>query len=554
MPPLETKAKKWPTLGDQVCDWIEENLVHGPGDLRGRPVTLSEEQRFLVYRMYEVFPQGHPRAGRRRFKRVCISLAKGLAKTELAAFIAAAELSPTAPVRCGGFGRRGRPVGVAVVDPYIPMIAYTEEQSEDLAYGALRVILEASKVANDFDIGLERIMRVKGDGEAAPVATAPDARDGARTSFQHADETHRFKRRSRANVAHKTMLANIPKRRGADAWTLETTTAPAPGEGSVAEAAHNYARAVREGRASDPTFFFFHREAGQQIVKRADGSIDAAALREAVVEASGPAASWRDVESITAQWLAPEADHPYLERVWLNRLVRAGDKAFDLEAWRKLEMKGATIPRGALVTLGFDGSRADDATALVATDVETGLQQLLGLWERPEGPLGDEWRVPEADVDAAVHSAFETYEVWRLYADPPFWESTVAKWEGEFGSQRVVPWVTYKYVKMAPAVRAYVNAMTDGSVRHTGDADLARHIGNSHRRPVSVRDEHGKAMFVLQKEREGSPLKIDAAMAGCLSWQACLDARALGAKRAEKKASVYERRGLRTLEMEPSPA
>jgi phage terminase large subunit-like protein len=50
--------------------------------------------------MYEIYPQGHTQAGRRRFKRVGLSLAKGLAKTEFAAWIAACELHPDAPVRC----------------------------------------------------------------------------------------------------------------------------------------------------------------------------------------------------------------------------------------------------------------------------------------------------------------------------------------------------------------------------------------------------------------------------------------------------------------------
>jgi phage terminase large subunit-like protein len=135
-------------------------------------------------------------------------------------------------------------------------VAYTEEQSEDLAYGALRVILELSDVAEDFDIGLERILRKGGDGKAVALATAPDARDGARTTFQHFDETHRFTL-PRLVQAHRAMLANIPKRRLADAWSLETTTAPEPGTGSVAEATMNYAKAVAVGTITDSRLFFY---------------------------------------------------------------------------------------------------------------------------------------------------------------------------------------------------------------------------------------------------------------------------------------------------------
>ena len=93
----------WPTLGPQVCQFIEENLVFGPGDLRGQPAFLDDEKRALIYRMYEVYPKDHPLAGRRRFKRVGLMLRKGTGKTELAAWIAACELHPEAPVRCDGF-------------------------------------------------------------------------------------------------------------------------------------------------------------------------------------------------------------------------------------------------------------------------------------------------------------------------------------------------------------------------------------------------------------------------------------------------------------------
>jgi hypothetical protein len=180
----------YPSLGQLVCDFIEENLVFGPGDLRGQPAVLDGEKRALIWRIYELFPQGHENAGRRRFKRCAISIAKGLAKTEFAAWIAACELHPDAPVRCIGWNNDGTPKGGPVNDPYIPLIAYTEEQSDELAYGTLKVVLEEGPLRDDFDIGLERIMRKKGGGKAVSLSTSPNARDGARTTFCVEDETH----------------------------------------------------------------------------------------------------------------------------------------------------------------------------------------------------------------------------------------------------------------------------------------------------------------------------------------------------------------------------
>lgn len=243
----------WPTLGPQVCDFIETYLVFGPGDLRGEPAVLDDEKRALIYRMYEVFPKGQPQAGRRRWRRCAISLQKGSAKTEMGAWIGACELHPQSPVRCDGF-RGKQPIGRPVTDPYQPFICYTEEQSEELGYGALKAILEESVLAKDFDIGWERIMRRGGDGKAEALAGAPNARDGARTTWEFFDETHRWEL-PRLVTCHKVMLANLLKRPAAEPWALETTTAPAPGGGSVAEGTMDYARAVAEGRIKDSRLF-----------------------------------------------------------------------------------------------------------------------------------------------------------------------------------------------------------------------------------------------------------------------------------------------------------
>ena len=539
VPPLDLS---FPSLGPQVCAFIEQHLVFGPGDLRGRPAKLDGEKRALIHRMYEVFPQHHKNAGRRRFRRCAVSLRKGSAKTELAAWIAACELHPDGPVRCIGWAEDGQPVGGGVTDPYIPLVAYTEEQSEDLAYGALLVILEHSTLRDDFDIGLERIKRRSGDGKAVALASAPDSRDGARTTFQHFDETHRFVL-PRLIRAHRTMLANLPKRQMADPWSLETTTAFAPGEGSVAESTMEYASAVRDGLMKDASLFFFHRQASDKHdLSTEDG------IKAAVLEASGAIAAWSDIDGIVEQWRDPSKnnDRTYLERVWLNKPRQSASQAFDADVWKRLERPAEVIDGDAIV-LGFDGSRSNDATALVATHIKTGYQWPLGIWERPATlPRDREWRVPEADVDACVRAAFSRFSVWRLYADPPYWQEWIAKWTGEFGDERVIEWFTNRRRQMAAALENFVTAMTEGSVTHSGDAQLARHIANARRDEVKGQfDEQGRPLWLIRKERPDSPLKIDAAMAAVISWEARMDAIAAGQMTAG--VSVYESRGLATI-------
>ena len=553
VPALEPKAERWPTLGDQVADWIEQSLVFGPGDLKGDPARLDAEKRALLGRMYEIHPRDHPLAGRRRFRRVAISLRKGTAKTEFAAWIAAAELHPDAPVRFGGWEGDRPATGRGVTDPYIPLVAYTEEQSDELAYAALLVVIGEGPLAAEFDIGLERILHRDGGGRAVSLASAPNARDGARTTFEVFDETHRWTL-PRQRQAHQTMLANLPKRRLAEPWALEITTAPAIGEGSVAEGTLSYARQVAEGKVKDTRLFFFHRQASDAF--NLDTATEAE-VREAVIEASGPAAAWSDIDGIVEQFRDPQVDLAYLDRVWLNRPRAGGGKAFDVAQWDALAQADYQPAEGAAITVGFDGSRWNDATALVATEISTGYQWILGLWERPldlltvgpgQGQDGGpaEWEVPRAEVNAAVEETFRRYRVARMYCDPFEWQETIDNWAGQYGPKVVVEWRTNRLSQAAAAIKSYRDAIKAAEVCHGGDGDFRRHLGNAVTVATNFRDDAGERMTVIAKERKGSPRKIVVAMAAVLSWEARNDAIKDGALTVEGP-SVYEERGMRVL-------
>lgn len=497
----------WPTLGPEVCDWIEAELCHGPGDVLGKPVELTDEARGFVYRCYEVFPKGHPLEGRRRFMRAVLSRRKGWAKTELAAFLAIAEMDPTAPVRCDGFRRQGRtwiPVGRPVRDPYIPMVAVTEEQTEDLAYGAVYEILQRCSLGDDYEIGIEKILHRRSAGKMQPLASAPGGREGARTTFEHFDETHLFIS-PRLKSAHATMVRNIAKRPpGADAWSLETTTSYAPGESSVAELTHQYAAAVAAGRVKDARLLFDHLQADDsRKITSAKG------LRAAIQQASGDAWLYTNPEAIVAMFHDPQQPEDDSRRYWLNQPRKRKDKYLDVDVWDPLAKPKRKVPAGTEVVLGFDGSYNRDSTALIGCTVADRPHVfVVKIWERPlQGPAN--WRVPRTEVMETVAAAMERYRVVELAPDPPGWVLEVEQWEETYG-ETVVRFETWQPSRMGPACDDFFQAVHDGRLTHDGNEVVHRHLGNCVETMRAGRR-------VVKKASDDSPEKIDAATAAIIA-------------------------------------
>ena len=216
--------------------------------------------------------------------------------------------------------------------------------------------------------------------------------------------------------------------------------------------------------------------------------------------------------------MTPEQWARFAAGIWGQGTVAAFDKA----VFADLGQAGKVIEDGRKVTLGFDGSRRKDATALVACDIESGHLQTLGIWERPLH-AGDDWEVPEAEVEQAVDDAFERWDIWRMYADPPYWELPLDRWAGKHGKDRVVRWWTNHVKAMAQAVRAFQNDMKPGEMSHDGDAQLVAHVGNAVRQDTRMRDGE-EYLWLIRKDGPKSQRKIDAAMAAILAWEARGDA------------------------------
>jgi hypothetical protein len=190
-----------------------------------------------------------------------------------------------------------------------------------------------------------------------------------------------------------------------------------------------------------------------------------------------------------------------------------------------------------LVVLGFDGARRRDATALVAMDVDRSHMWPLGVWQRPDF-AEDDWEVPALEVDELVEMAFNRWDVWRLYGDPPYWDDRLDTWAGKYGEKRVIKWWTNRQRPTGNMVRNFKLGMDEKLFTHDGDPLMAEHVMNAFRQDTNLRTEEDEPVWLIRKERPNSPLKIDAAMASALAYEAYGDCVAAGKPRSRRNRAL----------------
>jgi phage terminase large subunit-like protein len=506
------------TLGVEVIDWLEAMLVHGPGDVQGDPYRLDDELKHVLLHLYEI--DAH---GRRVVRRGFLSRPKGRSKTELAGAVSAAELC--GPVRYDGTDSRGQPVGRPVKGAQV--VAYaTEEGQAGTTYSTAAFMLGEGPAVNEYglDVGLSRTY-LEGGGVMLAETSGATSAEGGRTTFAVFDETAYWATRELRRL-HATVRRNLGKRAIAEAWSFETSAAWQPGEESVAEVLYRHWTALVESGAVDPTIYVDHREAPEVPDLDDDEHLEAA-LRHVY----GPAAQWLDLPRIMAEIRDPQSDPKEARRFWLNQPMIAAD------AWLEPELVTArrrtgTLEAGAAITLGFDGSLSDDATALVACTLGPDPRLVtLGVWEAPlaAGPAERAgWVVDVDGVDAAVADAFEDHIVVLMYCDPAYWTPHIAAWAARYGGEVVREFSTARDGRIVPAAVAAHTALTTGELEHDGDPVLERHLRNARTRST----RYG---LTLRKDRPKSPNKIDAAMAGVLAFQARIDAIAGGLEQRARR-------------------
>jgi phage terminase large subunit-like protein len=301
------------------------------------------------------------------------------------------------------------------------------------------------------------------------------------------------------------------------------------GEDSVCYAQYQYAKRVMKGEADDPRY-------GARIWETNDRVKGFDYKDPTVWAAANPAmGDFLDEEKMAAALRkTPEADYKTKR---LNVWVSTAKTWLPDGAWEKCARPDITIPAGAEVTLGFDGSFNNDCTGLIVVWVPEELRfdpnapehadlddaekqrkfeelnagvrlphvDVVKLWEKPHD-AGPDWTVPILEAEQAIRDACRTWTVREIAVDPARWARSYDVLESEG-----LPVVDYPQspARMVPATGRFYEGVMNQRFTHSGDPRLARHIANA----VTKVTTRGVMIF---KDAKGSPRKIDLAVASII--------------------------------------
>jgi hypothetical protein len=534
-----------PTLGYLVLDWILEMLA-APDRPEYEPFVPTREQAEFILRFYEL----HPGTGKRRIRRGVLSRPRGWGKSPLLAAIACAEaLGPVVPA---GWDANGEPVGMGwerIRTPLVQVAAVSEDQTQN-TWAPLLEMLRLGPVIDEYP-GLEPLDTFVNlpRGKIDQVTSSATSRKGNKALFAVLDQTEEWTASNGGRRLAQVMRSNAAKIGGT---TLESPNAYIPGMGSVAEETAAFAKAIAEGRTREDGLLWDHREAPPETDPTDRESLvaglryaygDSSDHEDGCVLHSPPCPpGWSPIDRLVGDFWDTSNDPQVMRSDFLNQITHASDSWLSQPEWAGCADASRIIADGETVVLGFDGSRArargvTDATALVGCRVSDGHLFLLGCWEQPEGPAGQDWRVPVLEVLASVEEAFSRFRVVGMYADPAKWEGHVADWEARWGASLHVKatrdhpiewWMTGGRSNLiVRALEKFHSAVLDKELTHDGSSVLARHVLNARRRK-------GRSGVQIMKEHPDSARKIDAAIASVLAWQARLDAVAKGLAEEEE--------------------
>jgi len=560
------------TLGWQILKWITENLLADEVDETGRPMPFNptdEQKRFILW-WYAIDARG-----RFVYREGVLQRLKGWGKDPIAAAIAAVEL--VGPCRFMGWTTRRRPdLGLNIGDPigkshpraWIQIAAVSKDQTKNTMTLFPGLFTQACKDKHGITIGKEVCYAYDGARRIEAVTSSPKTLEGGRPTLVIMNETHHWLANNEGHEMNAVISRNATKSKGGTARRLAITNAYEPSQDSVAQRRRETWEEQEAGLTAKTGIMYDSLEAPPDATMRPpkvrDGSgkmvePSETAIREhlaAIIRGVRGDAWWLDVEGLVDAILDKENPVSRSRRFWFNQIVASEDAWLDPAAIKaaidpllaeqrklpdhdELRVGWRNIMPDEDVVLFFDGSKSDDATAIVGCRVSDSFIFTIGVWQKPKGERGKTWLVPRGSVDARVREAMSTFNVVGFWADPShatddedgtrYWDALIDEWHRDFKDDLKV-WATKSGLSthsimfdlasperqrlFVGAAEEFVEMMEskndieeyDPQFSIDGHPALINHMRNARRYP-------GKFGISLMKDNRESSRKIDLAVA-----------------------------------------
>lgn len=506
--PIRVGPTGWPerTLFLPIATWTHRYLRQPDGPHAGEPFAFTDEQARFVAWWFAVDEQG-----RWLYRRGTLRRVKGWGKDPLGAALCLIEFA--GPCRFGGWAADGSPIAIPHPSPWVQVYAVAKDQTRSTM--KLLGPMLSSRAEAEYGIEVHKTVVYGREGRATieALTSAPESSEGPRVTFVLRNEVQNWLSSNEGHDMAEVIDGNLAKSRDGAARGLSICNAHVPGRDSVGEREWEAWEAVEQGRTRATDILYDSVEAPPDTLLD-----DEASLRRGLELARGDSV-WLDVDRHVAEIWDPRTTPSEARRKYLNQIIAAEDAWVAPYEWDRLADPDLVLEDGEQIALGFDGSKSDDHTALIAARIDTGDWYTLGVWD----PRDHGGEAPRELVDAAVEGAFEKYDVVAFFADLAEWESYIDRWADEHRRslcvtatpRHAIAWdmrSRQKEFTIEGAERIY-DEIVEQTFHHDANPRVRQHVHNARRRP----NQWG---VTFGKEHRESRRKIDALPAGTLARMA----------------------------------
>ncbi|MBF6328743.1 terminase [Nocardia transvalensis] len=505
------------TLGWRVLAWCGKWLR----DKKGQPWQFTPEQARFVLWFYAIDEHGDF-----LYHSAVLQRLKGWGKDPIAACLAMAACFAEVTF---DHWEGGRPVGRDEPNAWVQIIAVAEAQTKNTMKLFPGLVPRETRDHYGIQIGKLNVWGLGDTRHIEAVTSNPLTVEGGRPTLVIRAETQNWNSSNSGHDMAGALEGNAAKSEvDAPARMLDICNACRDGEDSVGERMRDaYDSTVGESpTARDFGLMYDSLEAPPEAPLTAEAA-------PAVLEAIKGDSYWLDtrpngriVKSILNTANPPSESR----RKWYNQRLAAADAWLTRQQWDALGDPDCRPACGERAFLFGDGSKSDDATAVIGCHLDTGNLFYVGIWQRPAGWSSKQrWIVDRADVDRRVRDACAVWDVLGFWFDPSdarddetgerFWEpfcddwAQIQDWQlpavvtGDFRHPVIWDMRNPRWLKLhTEAAERFTTDVADKAFRHDAHKLHAQHVYNAKRRP-------NKFGVGLGKEHRESLRKVDAAVA-----------------------------------------